>query len=318
MHNVFTLFLREYPNGKKVFFYYTYDENGQRRGPWTTKSTVKTAARNYCENLVKNGGLIPDRKKIMTFGEYSEGFWKRESEYIERQNSRADITDAYIHNSERYVTNQLLPFFADAPLNKITEKDVNDWLMGFKKRKITVDGKEETLKLHNTYANTVLSTLNVMMMEAVRRGLIQKNPCDNVQRLKNDRRKMEIFTVKEVHRLFPQKHKAVWGDKDISFTANRLASITGMRIGEVLGLRGEYVYGGHIYVCGQYGEFGYVPYTKTKENREITLAPDMIVLLRKLTKINGKGFVFSIDGGAKPVCYSYIRRDFRGRLRKSG
>jgi integrase len=32
MHNVFTLFLREYPNGKKVYFYYAYDNEGQRRG----------------------------------------------------------------------------------------------------------------------------------------------------------------------------------------------------------------------------------------------------------------------------------------------
>jgi integrase len=44
----------------------------------------------------------------------------------------------------------------------------------------------------------------------------------------------------------------------------------------------------------------------------------MIALLGKLTKINGKGFVFSLDGGAKPVCYSYIRRDFARALEKIG
>jgi integrase len=91
-----------------------------------------------------------------------------------------------------------------------------------------------------------------------------------------------------------------------------------MRIGEVMGLRGEYVYNDHIFVCGQYGEFGYVPYTKTKENRDISLMPYMMAMLQKLTKLNGKGFVFSIDGGAKPVCYSYIRRDFTRALEKIG
>jgi hypothetical protein len=211
MHNDFTLYFRKVPCGDRVVYYYAYDEEGKRQGPWTTKTTTRTAARNYCNSLIRKGELIPDRKKIMTFGEYADGFWKRESEYIKRQDSRADITDTYIHNCERYVANQLLPFFTDVPINKITENDVNDWLMGFKNRKVTVDGNEKTVKYQNTYANTVLGTLNVMMMEAVRRGLIQKNPCDNMKRLKNDRRKMEIFTVGEVQRLFPKNYKAVWG-----------------------------------------------------------------------------------------------------------
>jgi len=60
MHGDFTLFLRKYPNGREVYFYYAYDENGRRRGAWTTKSTTKTAARNYCHSLIKKGALIPD------------------------------------------------------------------------------------------------------------------------------------------------------------------------------------------------------------------------------------------------------------------
>jgi integrase len=37
-----------------------------------------------------------------------------------------------------------------------------------------------------------------------------------------------------------QKLKAGMGEKEIAYTANRLASLTGMRAGEILGLRGEY------------------------------------------------------------------------------
>jgi hypothetical protein len=51
MHNDFTLFLRKYPNGKEVYFYYVRDENGVRQGPWTAKSKSKTEARNYCVSL---------------------------------------------------------------------------------------------------------------------------------------------------------------------------------------------------------------------------------------------------------------------------
>jgi len=41
MHGDFTLFLRKYPNGKEVYFYYTYDENGARRGRGRLKARPK-------------------------------------------------------------------------------------------------------------------------------------------------------------------------------------------------------------------------------------------------------------------------------------
>jgi integrase len=44
---------------------------------------------------------------------------------------------------------------------------------------------------------------------------------------------------------------------------NFLAACTGMRIGEVLGLRGKYVFADFIRVQGQYGKHGYGP-TKTR------------------------------------------------------
>jgi integrase len=318
MRNDFTLFLREIPGGSKVFYYYAYDKDGLRRGPWTTKCVKRTAARNYCHALLKKGSLIPDRKKAVTFGEYAEGFWERWSEYIKRQESRRDITDTYISNCKKYVANQLLPFFADTPLGKFTEKGINDWLLGFKDRKVIKDGQEEIVHYQNTYANSVFGTLNVMLAEAVRRELIPSNPCEKVMRLKNDRKKLEILTVQEVQKLFPKNYKSVWGDKEIPYIANRLASFTGMRIGEVLGMRGEFVFDDYLQVCGQYGEFGYKPYTKTKENRNIPLLPEMMGLLRKLMNKNGKGFVFSLDGGATPVTQTYIRRGFDRALKNIG
>jgi integrase len=318
MHNDFTLFQREIPGGKKVFYYYAYDGGGERRGPWTTKCLNKTAARNYCNALLKKGVLLPDRNKVLTFGDFAQGFWERGSEYVQNQESRADITDTYISNCRKMTANQILPFFAGTPLDKITDKDVNSWLLGFRKRKTEKDGKIETVKYQNTYANTVFGTFNVMLAEAVRRGLLAANPCDKVKRLKNDRKKITILTVDEVKKLFPKNYKAIWGDKLIAYAVNRLASLTGMRIGEILGLRGEYVFDDYIFICGQYAEEGYKPYTKTKENRNIPLMPEMIALLKSLMKNNGKGYVFSLDGGATAVSPTYIRRAFHDALKKIG
>jgi integrase len=316
MHNDFTLFMRTYPNGKKVVFYHAYDKDGKRVGPWTTNSLTKTAARNYCHKLLAAGILIPNKNKAVTFGEYAVRFWERGSEYIKNQESRADITDTYINNCNKMMINQILPFFGNTPLEKITDKDVNKWLLGFRERKVQKDGKTETVRYQNTYANTVFGTFNVMLAEAVRQGLLSSNPCDKVRRLKNDRKKVTILTVEEVRKLFPDNYKAVWGEKKAAYAVCRLASLTGMRIGEILGLRGEYVFDRHIYVCGQYGDEGYLPYTKTKENRKIPLIPEMIALLRSFK--NGNGFVFSLDGGATAVTQAYTRKAFHQALVKIG
>ena len=318
MRNDFTLFLRKYPNGKEVYFYYARDENGARQGPWTTKTKSKTEARNYCHKLIKNGNLIPDRTKVLTFGEFANGYWERQSEYVQYRNSRTDITDSYISGCKCITQNQIIPFFGDVPLDKITTESVNKWLLGFSKREIIEDGEKKVKQYKNTYANTALKAFRVMMSEAVRRGHIKINPCTAVPLLKDDHRDIEIMTVDEVRRLFPENYQTVWGRKDVAYAANKLASLTGMRSGEILGLRGEYVFDNYIHVCGQFGRHGYLPHTKNKQNRNIPLMPEMIALLRKLMERNGQGFLFSVNGGATPICHTVLFKGLQDALQKIG
>jgi integrase len=44
----------------------------------------------------------------------------------------------------------------------------------------------------------------------------------------------------------------------------------------------------------------------------------MTVLLKKLMKQNGKGYVFSLDGGGKPVCRKYFYDEFHRALNRIG
>jgi integrase len=318
MHNDFTLFLRKYPNGKKVFFYYAYDEKGIRRGPWTTKTLNRTEATKFCNRLFKEGALLVCKNKVLTFGEFAEGFWERGSEYIKNQESRMDITDNYLNTNRSVLVHQILPFFAHVPLKMMNEKDINKWLIGFKNREVIKNGKTEIKQYKNTYANTVYSVLNIMLDEAVRQDLIQKNPCDKVKRLRDDTKNIVILTVEEVQKIFPQDYQSVWGNREESYIANRLASLTGMRAGEILGLKGEYIFDNYIYVCGQYTDKGYQNHTKTKENRKIPLLPEVMIILRDLAKENGKGFLFSLDGGAKPVSTTYLNKELKRALMKIG
>jgi len=50
--------------------------------------------------------------------------------------------------------NQILPFFANTPLEKITDKDVNSWLLGFRERKVQMYCKAKGF-LMTVYRETV-------------------------------------------------------------------------------------------------------------------------------------------------------------------
>jgi integrase len=268
---------------------------------------------------MREGLLVPDKKVVPTFAEFAAGWWDwKTCAYLKNQNSRKDITQSYVDNCKAMTENQILPFFGDMRLDQITGEDINNWLLGFKDRTFTdKNGKEVKRGYKNTYANTVFGTLRLMLKVAVERKVITSNPADGVKRLKNDRKHIEIITVEEMGKLFPPDWKRIWADNEIAYLANKLAALTGMRVGEVLGLRGEYVYDGHIYICGQYGEYGYGP-TKTKETRNIPLAGEMVAELQHLIKLNGSGYVFSRDGGAKPVTGRHLYDKFHLALTRIG
>ena len=109
----------------------------------------------------------------------------------------------------------------------------------------------------------------------------------------------------------------MWDGDLLRCTANKLAALTSMRCGEVLGLRGEFVYDDHIFNGGQYGKYGYRE-TKTKVRHHIPLVPEMVEELRKLMKVNGEGYIFSLNGGETPVTGKHVYNGFVKALRKIG
>nr|AGS51550.1 hypothetical protein [uncultured bacterium contig00004] len=90
-----------------------------------------------------------------------------------------------------------------------------------------------------------------------------------------------------------------------------------MRCCEVLGLKGEYVYDDHLYLCGQYDEYGYRE-TKTKIKHHIPLTDELVKDLRRLMKVNKDGYIFSLDGGATPVTRRHIYNGLKKALNNIG
>jgi integrase len=307
LHNDFTLYWRVIPSGKRVVYYYAYDENDKRLGGWSTGETTMTAARLKCNRLLKEGKLVPNSDYMPTFAEYAQGWWEWETcAYLKKRRKRHNLTQTYADNNKKNLKNQLLPYFGNMPMNKISRDDIEAWF----DKLIEED-------YQNTSINGYFGTLKTMMIEAVARKIITATPTEKVEKLVNDRREIKIITPEEFKKLFVGDWKRVWDNDRISYTANKLAALTGMRASEVLGLKGGFVYEDHIYLCKQYDEYGYRD-TKTKDKHNIPLPDDMIKDLEELKTMNGDGFVFSLNGGATPVCRKTMYQDFHRALRNIG
>jgi integrase len=104
----------------------------------------------------------------------------------------------------------------------------------------------------------------------------------------------------------------------LRYIANKLAACTGIRCGEILGLRGEYVFDNHFFLCGQYDEKYKYRETKTKIKHHIPLTAELVKDLRKLMRVNGDGYIFSLDGGVTPVCGKHLRNGLHKALKNIG
>jgi integrase len=202
--------------------------------------------------------------------------------------------------------NQLIPYFGKMAMNKITAEAIEGWfdyMIG--------------QKYQNTYTNRVYCTLKIMMAEAVARKVLASDPTASLTSLVNDRREIKIITQEEFKALFVTDWKRVWKGDRIVYTANKLAALTGMRTSEVIGLKGEYVFDDHLYLCKQFDKYGYRD-TKTKDKNNIPLPPDMATELQELILMNGQGFVFSDDGGAAPISHWAMYAGFKRALNAIG
>jgi integrase len=287
----------------KVYYYRTYDEHGRRTtGRSTGKETIPEA-QEYCRKLQAAGQLVTGpqdseapESTVPTLREWaaSEHWWKwKECKYLRRQLNRSDpnrpaVSQRYANDALRDLNAWILPYHGDKRLDEITSKDCEDLLAAWQDK-----------GLSRKSINNKASIYRIMLGEAERLGTIPRTPWARVEGFKPAPHAKGILTIEEARKLLnPTTIATAWNDNQLYYSASLLASVTGMRLGEILALKRSDLFPDHVHVAGSWGKLGLQP-TKTKRVDDIPLPAFVFRTIMEWCAWDG--FIFSFQLGAKPA-----------------
>ncbi|MCT7573931.1 site-specific integrase [Aliarcobacter butzleri] len=140
---------------------------------------------------------------------------------------RSDSTNLmYKRNYNKHIKN----VFGNIPLDKITSEDITHWQNNLK----------ETEHLAKGSILRIRSCLNVMFEDAIENDLIQKNPISKAKKLREtDNPKVKRVKLKPFNLMEIKSILDVLEDSDKNLIATLF--FTGMRAGECIGLKWEYI-----------------------------------------------------------------------------
>jgi integrase len=187
------------------------------------------------------------------------------------------------HENDIQMVNRLKTFFGGKTLNSLTPDVVEGYLTN--RRKVGNQAPEKNRNgkpLSNSTLNRDLGILKSILNRAVLNGLLEKNPIQKVRAFREESRDRTL-TDEEYESLLrcssPRLSAIV-----------QLAYWTGMRKGEILGLRWDQVDFQNKVVNLEAAD------TKTQEKREVPLTEGLIDLLKRTPKTLGSPYVFNHKG----------------------
>lgn len=300
--------------GKKwaVVVYLGRDEKtGKKRYKWYTHETRREAEAHMAQlmhQLQVGGGVTSNKVKL---GKYLE----RWIEDVAAGRVRPSTLPSYA----QIVRGHIIPSIGHIPLLRLSAPAVQGYL---------------TRKLGELSPSTVLKHFRVLhraLEDAVRYGIIPRNPCDFVDPLPAQRRELRVWDEEQA-RLFLAEAKRTSPYYPLYLTA----LLTGMRQGELLGLRWcdvDLLSGvAHIQqTLYRRGAKIMVGPPKTRGGRRTVLLPPVVVeeLFRvrerqaEHRRILGSayhdhGLVFCQANGKPLHAHNIVRRDFRRVIERAG
>ena len=257
-----------YETGDGIRFRFSFRQSdgtlSTRRGYTSRRAAVK--ARRRLVEAIERGEIKAARE---TFGE----FWAR---YLEER--RPYLTSGTLIDYESHGRKRLLPTFGSTPLVRIDEAAVRRWMRG-------LTAHTEAAGLSRKTVNNARTILTVALNEAVRQGLIPRNPCLGVPALPVERQELEYLRMQEIR---PYLDSCA----DYYRPLAELLIGSGLRISEALALRFGHLdlQHGVIRVYGQRDREGeQTKATKGKRFRSVQIGPSLAESLREQRRDRNAG-----------------------------
>jgi len=225
-------------------------------------------------------------------------FSEEVEDYLQRGLTKKGRSAGYVIETRRHFTNHVLPRWGQKSLVEIVRKDVIEMLDSIAEEGTTrkVEGKKVHAAGGPIAANRVLAAVRALFNWAIRRGLVDANPCALVDRPGEETPRDRTLSAGEINELWPQFDAVGYPFGPFL----QMCLITGQRRTEVASMRwGDLDLEAKTWTMG-------AEQTKASRAHVVPLsdmAADMLkVLPRKtLTEKNGaqkpSPFVFTTEGG---------------------
>ena len=299
--NHYTLYQRG-----KIWGYYYYDKNGHRlyrsTGRKTKHEAMKVINQRIAEGSLAFGGFGKDP----ILRDYAADFYVEGKCPILKEKSRAGIKIAKttIIGYRTHLVNEIIPYFGPFKLKQISDSDI---------KKYESKLKEERGLQHNTI-NQIIVPLKAVLDQAVSDRIIDRNPFDFISRMREEESTRKAFTLEQIQQLLSVE----WRNR-YARVAFELASMTGLRIGEVQALRVRCIDGNMLVVSENYAEkLKTTKETKNYKTRTIPFPDAIREDIDDLVRHKGPDdFIFS-SNGKKPVSGETLRRNLEARKLECG
>lgn len=280
----YTIFPRTLPSGRTVYYYQYRDENGRRSPAYSTGTDKLSQARRICQKLYNEGKF--NSETGLLFKTFAAGFFDEDSPYRKwKKTSGNELAPSTLASYIKLLNYQLIPYFGDMQLHKITTDTVKNWIVW-----LNENWSAKT-------SNNAQSVFNIIMKSAKEKRLIKEVPSADLSFRKVKKRTRELLTVEEISSVY-KSDLWRWESARRAFLT---CCITGMRIGEVTGLQSVEVGEDRLNVQHSlHPQFG-LGATKTRVNRFVPIPPAM-----NLKASCGSKWAFQRPTKEEPVSANFI------------
>ena len=257
--------------GGTIYVQGSIDGNYYRKstGKKDTKANLTWVKKNAHDVLLNIISKAEDREKEIVFEDFAYKSLEINSPNRKQSTNTDYLADLKLH---------ILPYFAKWKLQEVKPSDVKEW-----------QAKLHKLKLSGSRIKNVRTVFRGVLQDAYVDELINRNPFDLVKPPKVSKVEITPFSISEVEYLL--ENTTSWFKNYLT-----IAFFTGMRIGEIIGLRWEDVnFKSSTLHIKQAIRKGIISTPKTENSiREIEILPLVESALKSQYRQTGlkKGYVF--------------------------